>query len=266
MIRATLKCPNLPTGVKGTDAETELKYMKIKKNLSNTFLKLFVNQAQKNLVVDVEKAIVKQADYYQHAGELFNDISYRLSKIEAVLDDSGVISISRFDDFAQHKSILDEMFIVRNISYSWLNGKLIVNDPVNILQVANEITQMNVSWCKNKTTHETDGCFVITQCDTTLSDLEKVIADKNLEIQPDRSEQKTTQGTRKEIQKQNVFDDKNKPIFEADGTTPKTKDVEVWVDEEENIDAVLEPKTAGERKLLKSRPVTNQFKLKTGIS
>ena len=234
-IRCTLKCPKLTLlKTKGLDAKTGLKYMKIKKNLKNPFLKLFVNQKCKDLVIKVETLAKQQLANRGRKIEIAHEISYNLSKIIVTMNPSGTIDIGRFDDFAEHKAQIENFLIASNISYNFLNGKFLVNEPENILQIANEITQINFSWCSDPTTKETDGCFVITHCNTTLTDLEKLIADKGFEIQPDRPEQKSTFG-----------------LPNAKSDDPMYED----------IDEVLKPKTKGELKLLKSRSVTNQFKV-----
>lgn len=90
-----------------------------------------------------------------------------------------------------------------------------------------KLKDVDMTWCK-------DGCVVIS-CDNTIAEMEKVIADEGFEIKPDRSEIK------------------HKGRTLPDGTS------------EEDIDEVFEPKTVGELKKLKSRLVTNQFKLKSRL-
>lgn len=238
-IRCTLKCLKLESlKTKGLDAETGLKYKKIKKNLNNRFLKLFVNQQSKDLVVKVETLAKQQLAYRIHCGEIYHEITLKLSKIEVILNSSGTIEIGRFDDFVEHKAQIENYFISKNISYSFLNGKFLVNEPENVLELANEITYIDFSWCDDPVTKETDGCFVITHCVTNLADLEKVIEDNGFEIQVDRSEITSTFS-----------------LPNAKSDDPKYED----------IDEVFEPLTTGETKKLKSRSVTNQFKIKSNV-
>lgn len=89
-----------------------------------------------------------------------------------------------------------------------------------------KLTLPDITWCN-------DGCLVLS-CENTLAEVEQVIDEEGLEIQPDRSEIKH----------------RMKPI--SDDMDAKS---------EEDIDKVFEPKTIGELKKLKSRSVTNQLKL-----
>ena len=88
-------------------------------------------------------------------------------------------------------------------------------------------SDMTACWCN-------DGHVVIS-CSNTLLDVEKFIEDEGLEIQIDKTDFKHRL---KEV---------SKGIFEED------------------IDEIFEPKTTGEKKLLKSKTVINQYKLKRGI-
>ena len=88
-----------------------------------------------------------------------------------------------------------------------------------------KLADCDITWCN-------DGCLVVS-CSNTLAEMEKVIADEGLEIQPDRPEIKH----------------KVKEI---------SKDVS-----EEDIDEVFEPLAVGELKKLKSKTVVNQFKTKS---
>lgn len=88
-----------------------------------------------------------------------------------------------------------------------------------------KLKDCDMTWCK-------DGCVVIS-CDNSLAEIEQVISEEGLEIQPDRSEIKH----------------KVRPIDNNDESKGS----------EEDIDEVLEPLTVGELKRLKSRAVTNQF-------
>jgi len=236
-VRATIKDPKMPK-TRALDGEIFIKYTKIKKNLKNPFLRLFVSQSQKDLVNNAEALMKNQEAYADYNDQLFNEMNYKLSKINAIPQDNGTIEISRFDDFVEHKTIIEQLLISRNISFSWLNNKLLVNDPSDILNVANAINKLNVSWCTDNITKETDGCFVITHLDTTLQDLEQLIAEKRLEIQPDRPEQKST--------------------FSLPNAQPNDPTYE-------DVDEVFEPLTIGEKKKLKSRAVINQFKAKKAL-
>ena len=82
-------------------------------------------------------------------------------------------------------------------------------------------------------THCNDGCIVLTAEDTLIN-VEKCIEDLGLEITTDRPEIKH----------------RVKPV----SNTPDAK-------QEEDIDEVLEPKTIGEKKKLKSRKLINKFKV-----
>ena len=87
-----------------------------------------------------------------------------------------------------------------------------------------KLKDCDITWCN-------DGCVVIS-CANTMAEVEQVIVDEGLEIQEDRSEIKH-----------------------------KVKEVSEDV-HEEDIDNVLEPKTKGEIKKLKSRKLINKFKTK----
>ncbi len=91
-----------------------------------------------------------------------------------------------------------------------------------------KLKDVDISWCN-------DGCLVIS-CDNTLSQVEQVIGEENLEIQADRSE----------------IRHKMRPIDPNDNNSGS----------EEDIDEVFEPLTVGEKKKLKSTPVENQYKIK----
>lgn len=80
-----------------------------------------------------------------------------------------------------------------------------------------KLSDVDMTWCN-------DGCVVIS-CTNSLAEVEQVIDEEGLEIQPDRSEIKH----------------KVRPL---DGN-PDSKG-------EENIDSVFEPKKANEKKKLKS--------------
>lgn len=103
------------------------------------------------------------------------------------------------------------------------------NGRANILGdiLESKLKDVDMTWCK-------DGCVVIS-CDNTIAELEQVINDEELEIQPDRSEIGHKIRTLK------------------DGTS------------EEDIDEVFEPLTVGELKKLKSRSVTNQYLAKKAL-
>ena len=93
-----------------------------------------------------------------------------------------------------------------------------------------KLTDVDMTWCK-------DGCVVIS-CTNTLAEVEQVISDIGLEIQPDRSDIKH----------------KVKQIDSNDINSAS----------EEDIDEVFEPLAQGELKKLKSRPVINRFKNPSG--
>jgi hypothetical protein len=88
-----------------------------------------------------------------------------------------------------------------------------------------KLSDVDMTWCN-------DGCVVIS-CSNTIAQVEKVIADEGLEIQPDRSEIKH----------------KVRPL----GVNDEDKG------SEEDIDKVFEPKTKGELKKLKSTPRDNLY-------
>ena len=98
--------------------------------------------------------------------------------------------------------------------------------------MVDELNEVDIT-C-NKTNHETDGTVTIS-CEDTLANVEKFIQNNNLEITKDRSEIKHR-------------------IKELSDET-----------QEEDIDEVFEPLTTGELKKLKSRSVTNQFKVKKSL-
>lgn len=132
-------------------------------------------------------------------------------------------------------------------------------------QIKSKLNKPNVSWCEDPITKLSDGCIVLSAEDT-MANVEKCINDLGLEITIDRPQIKQrTSPTKMTIGQQNTFDADGKQIFEADGTTPVTEPYEDWTDWKENIDEVLEPLVPGEKKLLKSRAVTNQYKEKMGL-
>ena len=88
-----------------------------------------------------------------------------------------------------------------------------------------KLKDVDITWCN-------DGCFVIS-CSNTLAEMEKVIADEKLEIQPDRSEIKH------KVKK--LLDDSY----------------------EEDIDQVFEPQNIGEKKKLKEAVRINKFEAKS---
>lgn len=91
-----------------------------------------------------------------------------------------------------------------------------------------KLTDVDMTWCN-------DGQVVIS-CNNTLAEVETVIADEGLEIQPDKSDIKH------KVRKVDPNDDTS--------------------DQEEGIDEVFEPKTNGELKKLKTTARQNQFKIK----
>lgn len=95
----------------------------------------------------------------------------------------------------------------------------------NIL--TSKLTDVDISWCN-------DGCFVIS-CSNTAIELEKVIADEGLEVQPDRSDIKHKL---KQIDPSNINSESH-----------------------QDIDVIFEPKTIGEKKLLKETPRVNNYQL-----
>lgn len=92
-----------------------------------------------------------------------------------------------------------------------------------------KLSDIDISWCK-------DGCLVVSTT-SSLSKVEQVIAEEGLEIQVDRSEIKH-----------------KVRLIDPDDSNSES---------EEDIDQVFEPKTVGETKKLKSRSVTNQYKIKS---
>lgn len=85
-----------------------------------------------------------------------------------------------------------------------------------------KLKDCDITWMK-------DGHLVVS-CDNILAEVEQVISEEGLEIKPDRSEIKH----------------KVKQISETESA--------------EDIDEVFEPRTADEKKKLKSRDVTNEYK------
>jgi len=95
----------------------------------------------------------------------------------------------------------------------------------DILQL--KLKDVDFTWCN-------DGCVVVS-CDNTLAEVEKVIADEGLEIQPDRSEIKH----------------KVRPLDPNDESKGSAED----------IDEVFEPLNKNDKTKLLSRKVTNKFKI-----
>tara|TARA_R110000824_G_scaffold279158_3_gene467359 strand:+ start:952 stop:1398 length:447 start_codon:yes stop_codon:yes gene_type:complete len=90
-----------------------------------------------------------------------------------------------------------------------------------------KLTDVDITWCN-------DGCAVIS-CSNTLKQVENIIDKEGLEIEIDRSE-----------------------------IAHKCKNVSSGL-LKEDINEVYEPKTLGEKKLLKSKIVKNQYQLEQKI-
>lgn len=117
---------------------------------------------------------------------------------------------------------------------SELASQQVINDRFNRIAVElgdeliSKLKDVDITWCK-------DGCIVIS-ADNSIAEIERVMEELNLEIQPDKS------------------DIKHK-VKNIDPEDPESES-------EEDIDEVFEPKTAGELKKIKSRSVENKYKLK----
>ena len=119
----------------------------------------------------------------------------------------------------------------KTMSLSEIKAQRAINEKFNARAeelgniIISKLTDVDITWCN-------DGCFVIS-CSNGIAEMEKILTDEGLEIQPDRSDIKH----------------KVKQITETES--------------EEDIDVIFEPKTIGETKLLKEIMKTNQFKAKT---
>ena len=116
------------------------------------------------------------------------------------------------------KTMKESDILNQQVINSKFNGR--ANELGDILK--SKLTNVDISWLDN-------GCLVIS-CSNTLAEMEKVIADENLEIQPDRSD--ITHKSRELPDKTHA----------------------------EDIDVVFEPLTDGETKKLKEIQAVNSFK------
>jgi len=123
----------------------------------------------------------------------------------------------------------------KTMTHGQITAQTKINDNFNKIatklgdKIITELQGVDITWCK-------DGCIVLSAEDT-LENVEKCIEKLDLEITEDRPEIKH----------------KVRPIDPNDETKGG----------EEDIDEVLEPLNAGEKKKLKSRAVDNQYKIQT---